>query len=143
MILIELKKIKMEIQNEKSSLETSSAEKSTVKKARVLISPGVHRSVLENQSFIVEGKVVIELLELFNQFDDTGKQICAILSRYKGIGDQHYVVSKCIVNGEIKKELTEANMSENELDEFKKEWIFVQKWRMFRNSLYEHIFSDV
>ena len=140
MILIE---IKMEIQNEISSSEISSTEKSTVKKARVLIQPGVHRSVLENQSFIVEGKVVIELLELFNQFDDTGKQICAILSRYKGIGDQHYVVSKCIVNGEIKKELTEANMSENELDEFKKEWIFVQKWRMFRNSLYEHIFSDV
>ena len=87
----------MEIQNEKSSLETSSAEKLTVKEEQNLIPPGVHRSVLQNQSFIVEGRVIIELLELFNHFDDTGKQICAILSRYKGIGEQHYV-KICLAN---------------------------------------------
>ena len=112
-------------------------EKSALKK----IPAGTHKSVLKNSAFMVEGTIILEQMELFNTFDDTETLVSTILSNYNAIGDRNYTSAKLIVKGEVINDSTNTNLSDEQLEDFKSEWIFLQKWKMFRHSLINHFFS--
>ena len=112
-------------------------EKSPLKK----IPAGTHKSVLKNSAFMVEGTIILEQMELFNTFDDTETLVSTVLSNYNAIGDRNYTSAKLIVKGEVINDSTNTNLSDEQLEDFKSEWIFLQKWKMFRHSLINHFFS--
>ena len=119
---------------DKSPPET---ERSHLKKIPV----GTHKSVLKNAAFMVEGTIILEQMELFNTFDDTETLVSTVLSNYNAIGDRNYTSAKLIVKGEVINDSTNTNLSDEQLEDFKSEWIFLQKWKMFRHSLINHFFS--
>ena len=51
-----------------------------------------------------------------------GVEICT-LSHMRSIGDQTYKANQKLVNGEVKDETTETTMAENEVADFKKDWV--------------------
>ena len=112
-------------------------EKSPLKK----IPAGTHKSILKNSAFMVEGTIILEQMELFNTFDKTETLVSTVLSNYNAIGDRNYTSAKLIVKGEVINDSTNTNLSDEQLEDFKSEWIFLQKWKMFRHSLINHFFS--
>ena len=131
----------LKLPTKKSPLDKSppETEKSPLKK----ITAGTHKSVLKNSAFMVEGTIILEQMELFNTFDETETLglVSTVLSNYNAIGDRNYTSAKLIVKGEVINDSTNTNLSDEQLEDFKSEWIFLQKWKMFRHSLVNHLFS--
>lgn len=112
-------------------------EKSPLKK----IPAGTHKAVLKNSAFKVEDTIILEQMEVFNTFDDNETLVSTVLSNYNAIGDRNYTSAKLIVKGEVIKDSINTNLSDEQLEDFKSEWTFLQKWKMFRHSLINHLFS--
>ena len=84
-----------------------------------------YRSVLTDHEMVVEGKIFHETKKLENTTNEDGNKV-GLLCHMKAIGERKYTSNQKFIDGEAQEETIETEMSQEEIEEFKKEWI--EKW---------------
>ena len=82
----------------------------------------IHRSVLLDHKIIIEGVQYHEKKELERVFKEDGVEM-SILSHMRSIGDRTYTANQNIVDGVVQEETIDTNLADEEVAEFKKNWV--------------------